>query len=207
MKDAWIERWNQTYSAKEYVYGKEPNAYLKLQLDKLDAGTILFPAEGEGRNAVYAAKQNWQVSAFDISSEGREKALQLAKENYVEIDYRIGGVSEVDFKPEQFDAIAIIFAPFPADTRMRSFKKLEQYLRKDGLFIFEVFSKTHLEYNSKNPNVGGPKSAEFLFSVDEMKEYFPDYKIIELVETEVELHEGLFHNGIGSVIRFVGQKI
>ena len=35
---------------------------------------------------------------------------------------------------------------------------------------------------------------------------FVNYEIVELVEKEIELAEGQFHNGQGSVIRFVGRK-
>ena len=45
-----------------------------------------------------------------------------------------------------------------------------------------------------------------LFSIDELKSDFVNYEIIELAEKEIELNEGLFHNGKGSVIRFVGRK-
>lgn len=207
MKNFWAKEWNKKYSSKEYVYGKEPNAYLKEQLNKLKAGAILFPAEGEGRNAVYAATQGWEVSAFDISNEGQQKALQLAKDNEVEINYQLGGFRDINYKPEQFDVIALIYAHFPANKRAGDFKQLERYLRKNGTFIFEVFSKNNLEYSLKNPKIGGPDNAELLYSIEDMKNYFPNYKIIELAETEIELHEGLFHNGKGSVIRFVGQKI
>lgn len=81
MKDIWTEKWNDRYSQNGFAYGEEPNIYLKEQLEKLSAGNILFPAEGEGRNAVFAAKREWKVSAFDISAEGKNKALQLAETN------------------------------------------------------------------------------------------------------------------------------
>jgi hypothetical protein len=55
--------------------------------------------------------------------------------------------------------------------------------------------------------VGGPKDIDSLFSIEEIKADFPNYTFLELVEQEIELHEGLYHNGRGSVIRFVGQKI
>lgn len=45
-----------------------------------------------------------------------------------------------------------------------------------------------------------------LFSIDEIKSDFNNYEILELSENEVELHEGLLHNGVGSVIQFVGKK-
>lgn len=56
MNNIWTERWNDRYSNEEFAYGKAPNNYLKEQIEKLNAGTILFPAEGEGRNAVFAAR-------------------------------------------------------------------------------------------------------------------------------------------------------
>ena len=45
-----------------------------------------------------------------------------------------------------------------------------------------------------------------LFSIDELKSDFANYEIIELAEKEIELQEGRFHNGTGSVIRFLGRK-
>jgi hypothetical protein len=79
-------------------------------------------------------------------------------------------------------------------------------LRKGGIVIFEAFSKRHIDYISKNGKVGGPKDIGMLFSIDEIKSDFDNYAIVELEEKEIELKEGLFHNGEGSVIRFVGQK-
>jgi len=36
---------------------------------------------------------------------------------------------------------------------------------------------------------------------------FQDFEIIQLEEVEIKLKEGLYHNGIGKVIRFIGKKI
>ena len=206
MNDTWTERWNDRYSNAAFAYGEEPNNFFKEQIEKLNAGTILFPAEGEGRNAVYAAKLGWKVAAFDISEEGKNKALKLAEANNVTIDYKVGELETLNYKPEQFDAIALIYAHFPAEIKSALHKMLETYLRKDGIIIFEAFSKKHLEYLAINDKVGGPKDIESLFSIKEIKADFPNYEIIQLEETEIELNEGLFHNGKGSVIRFVGKK-
>ena len=42
-----VEIWNERYSGSEYVYGENPNAYLKEQLATLSVGDILFVGEGE----------------------------------------------------------------------------------------------------------------------------------------------------------------
>lgn len=206
MSDAWTDRWNERFSRTEFVYGELPNDYFKEQLDKLPAGKILLPAEGEGRNAVYAARRGWIVSAFDISREGKNKALQLAKKNNVTLDYQVGELQTLTYTPGQFDVIALIFAHFPAAIKSGMHKKLNTFLRKGGIVIFEAFSKSHLAYNSNNEKVGGPKELAMLFSIEELQEDFPDYEIIELEEKVIELNEGPFHSGTGSVIRLVGRK-
>jgi 2-polyprenyl-3-methyl-5-hydroxy-6-metoxy-1,4-benzoquinol methylase len=200
------EKWNNRYGKKEFAYGEQPNNYLKEQLNKIPAGKILFPAEGEGRNAVYAAALGWKVFAFDLSIEGKKKAMQLAGKHQVEIDYEVGEFQSLTYPANQFDAIALIYAHFPADKKSSYHKTLTSFLRPGGIVIFEAFSKRHLDYNSKNENVGGPKVLGVLFSIAEIKSDFNDFEIIELVEQEIDLSEGLFHNGKGSVIRFVGQK-
>jgi 2-polyprenyl-3-methyl-5-hydroxy-6-metoxy-1,4-benzoquinol methylase len=204
--DNWTSRWDDRYSKEEFAYGEEPNNYLKEQLSKLTAGSILFPAEGEGRNAVYAAKMGWTVSAFDISNEGKSKAIKLAEKNNVTINYHVGELETLDFEPEQFDAIALIYAHFPANIKSLLHKTLDKYLKTNGTIIFEAFSKKHIDYVTANEKVGGPKDIDSLFSIDEIKSDFPNYEIIELLETEIELNEGLYHNGTGSVIRFTGRK-
>jgi SAM-dependent methyltransferase len=202
MKEFWDERYGQ----EGFAYGEKPNEYLMEQLQTLSAGTILFPADGEGRNSVFAAKLGWAVSAFDQSIEGKNKALQLAEKNQVTIDYQVGEFQTLNYKSGQFDAIALVYAHFSAETKSSYHKILDNYLRKGSIIIFEAFSKKHLEYNSVNESVGGPKDIGMLFSVDEIKADFANYEIIELKETEVELNEGIFHKGKGSVIRFVGRK-
>ena len=202
----WTQRWNDRYSSEEFAYGEDPNNYLKEQLEKLNPGAILFPAEGEGRNAIFAAKSGWKVSAFDISEEGKNKALKLAAANNVSIDYQVGELETLDFQEEQFDTIALIYAHFPAEIKSAIHKQLDKLLRKNGIVIFEAFSKKHLEYLAVNEKVGGPKDIESLFSIEEIQGDFSNYEIIILEEKEIELNEGLFHNGKGSVIRFVGKK-
>jgi len=206
LNDVWTARWNDRYSNDEFAYGEEPNNYLEEQLRKLNVGTILFPAEGEGRNAVFAAKLGWTVCAFDISVEGKNKAIRLAQKNNVTIDYQVGELETLNFETEQFDVIALIYAHFPANIKSVYHHAFDKLLKKGGIIIFEAFSKKHIEYIAANEKVGGPKDIESLFSTDEIKSDFVNYEIIELAEKEIELNEGIFHNGKGSVIRFVGRK-
>jgi 2-polyprenyl-3-methyl-5-hydroxy-6-metoxy-1,4-benzoquinol methylase len=200
MKQFWEDR----YGKEEFAYGEEPNQFLKEQLTSLEPGTILFPAEGEGRNAVFAAELGWNVYAFDLSSEGQRKANLLAQKKDVEIDYILDPISDLPYTTNQFDAMVLIYAHFPADVKSTFHKLLSSYVKPGGVVIFEAFSKNHLVLN--NEKAGGPKDINMLFSVEEIQSDFSDFEVRYLKEEEVELSEGLFHNGISSVVRFVGRK-
>jgi hypothetical protein len=124
----------------------------------------------------------------------------------VTINYQVGELQTLNYRVNQFDALALIYAHFPASIKSSYHKTLSNYLKKGGLVIFEAFSKKHLAYISKNEKVGGPKDIDMLFSIDELESDFENFEVIELVKREIELNEGRYHNGTGSVIRFVGRK-
>ena len=206
MKDVWLNIWEVRYGQDEYAFGIEPNEYVKKQLLKIEPGSILLPAEGEGRNAVFAAEMGWTASAFAISANGRNIALKLAQESNITINYRIGALPVLDYTKAQFDVIALIYAHLPVSIGFNYHQLLGGYVRKGGHIIFESFSKNHLEYRARNEKVGGPKHLDSLMSIEEIKSDFQQYDIIELVEDVIDLQEGIYHNGQGSVIRFVGRK-
>lgn len=200
------EFWNERYSAKEYAYGEMPNEYFAEKLSELDCGRILLPADGEGRNGVFAAKLGWDVTSFDISESGKEKAEKLAQKNNVHIEYDIADVESIKYEEESFDVIALIYAHFHKDKRKIYHQGLDKLLKPGGYIIMEAFSKNHIHYNRLNEQVGGPKDEKMLYDLTEIQQDFPNYTILDLKETELLLNEGAFHKGKGSVIRFLGRK-
>ena len=59
-------RWDTRFRAPDYIFGKEPNAFLKAQTHRLRAGgTALSVADGEGRNGVWLAQQGFDVLTID----------------------------------------------------------------------------------------------------------------------------------------------
>lgn len=200
------EFWNERYSADDYVYGETPNRYLAQKLVNLGPGKILFPADGEGRNSVYAATLGWHAYAFDQSAEGKRKAELLASKKNVDIHYTVAQMPAVDYQPESFDAMALIFAHFPGTGKLTYLKQLATYLKPGGTVIFEAYSKNHLKFKAANPTVGGPADEAMLYSARELEECFAGYETVELQESEVEIWEGKLHGGMSSVVRFVGRK-
>ena len=199
--------WDTRFKQDEYVYGTLPNAFFKETIEKYKPkGKLLLPAEGEGRNAVYAAKQGLEVYAFDTSIEGKNKALKLAKQNNVSINYEVGDFFNLKLLNEKFDVAALIFAHFATDIVSDYHKKISDLLKPNGLLILEGFSKNHIEFQKVNPNAGGPKNIDMLFSKETIARDFSNFEILKLEEVEVELAEGKFHSGDARLIEFIGRK-
>lgn len=203
MKPMWEDR----YSNEEYAYGEDANLYFKTQLQQLEVGKILFPAEGEGRNAVHAAAMGWETYAFDQSVEGCKKALALAHKNKVTIDYIVGEIEKLSYPENSFDVIVLIYAHFPSQVRKQYHQIISRYLKSGGTLILEGFSKHNLKLSQDQEASNGPKDLKMLFSTEEISSDFENFEILELKEELITLDEGPYHQGKASVIRFVGKKL
>lgn len=201
------EFWNDRYSEEGFAYGAEPNKFFKEALATLQPpGKLLLPAEGEGRNAVFAAQLGWQVTAFDFSSAGQKKALELAGKKGIQLTYLVAGVEEVNFPNEYFDSMALIYAHFNGEARAAYHKKLLATLKKGGIIIFEAYAKEQLNCQVKYGS-GGPKEEAMLFSLEEVKTEFDGVLFETLEQLEINVREGKYHNGPSAVIRFSGSKL
>ena len=209
------EFWNQRYSESGYAYGSEPNEFFKEALlshrDQLlpNHSKLLMPAEGEGRNAVYAAGLGFEVTAFDVSEQARVKAMQLATEKSIppsSLSYHIGDCLSLDERNESFDAVGLIYAHFPPTLKAQYYPQILSLLKPGGWVFLEGFSINNLPYREANPKVGGPADPALLFSKDGVADDFKGFEIHHLEEEEVSLNEGRYHVGTAMVIRLIAQK-
>ncbi|MDH5607835.1 MAG: class I SAM-dependent methyltransferase [Cyclobacteriaceae bacterium] len=195
------EFWNERYKSDEYAYGEEPNEFFRRILDTLPPGKILLPQEGEGRNAVYAARKGWECHAFDISVEGMRKAVNLARKYAVSIHYTLGGYADFQYEDASMDVVAFIFAHVTPEVRESYYHKILKTLKPGGRVILEGFHKDQLGRTS-----GGPQSLELLYSKEELK---ADFRILHdksIHRSDRVLDEGPYHQGEAALIQMTGIK-
>lgn len=195
------EFWNERYSVEEYVYGRNANTFFREQLQHLEPGKLLLPGEGEGRNAVYAATQGWEVHAFDVSEAGQAKAFRLAAEMGVTIQYTLAPYLEYDNQGAQFDAIGLFFTHQPSGMRKVFHHRLLEMLAPGGTLIMEMFHKDQVRRDT-----GGPGNVDFLVTEQEVRSDFANLDVQVLNERIRSLDEGPFHQGDAVVVQFVGKK-
>ena len=195
------EFWDQRYAIDEFVYGKEPNVFFKEWVDRLPAGSLYLPGEGEGRNAVYAAEKGWDVHAFDQSENARKKAIRLAAERGVELHYLAGQIDDVLTTSEKYDLIALVYFHLLPDERKAYFKKLKNMLKPGGYILIEAFSKQQIAYET-----GGPRNIDMLYDLNDILQDMDGLEQIVAFSDEHHLNEGAFHQGKAHVIRYVGKN-
>lgn len=204
--DGMKEFWDNRYGEPIYAYGESPNAFFQQQLEALQPGTILLPADGEGRNGVYAARMGWEVSCNDLSLSGERKARRLAADYKVSLHFRVGDFLTLDYGNERFNAVAFIFAHFPSVVRSAIHKKAIELLAPGGVILLEAFTPDHLKFSAVNPKAGGPQDPAMLYTAEILREDFATLDIEVLEEIETELNEGLYHCGRSAVVRMVARK-
>ncbi len=201
------EMWNNRYAEVEYAYGKAANKFIHQNIDKIPPqSNILFAAEGEGRNAVYAATKGHKVWAIDFSEEAKKKATQLADSFGVKIEYQVGNLVDNHYAENSFDALVLVFAHFPPQFRQLIHRKLQTYLKSGGILLMESFSKNHLKVSKKNKRSSGPQNMDLLYNTDQLSKDFNKIEFSLMAEEKEILDEGIYHQGLASIIRSIGIK-
>lgn len=195
-------KWEERFSTDEFVYGIEPNEFFKLEIGKLNPGKLLLPGEGEGRNAVYAAKCGWNVDAFDWSEKAKKKALQFAASQNININYSVVDIAHLPVETAIYDAAALIFIHLDNNDWQQLIEKIIASLKPGGRLILELFEKEQVKRNS-----GGPKETDLLYSLEQAVNDFVSLDFEYLSKEVTMLNEWKLHQGEAAVVRFVGVKV
>lgn len=195
--------WNQRFAGDDFIFGIEPNDYLRAHAARLARGSqVLCVADGEGRNSVWLARQGLQVQAFDIAEVGVAKARRLAAEAGVHVDYRVADCDGWAWPEQAYDAVVAIFVQF-ADPPMRErlFANMVRSLRRGGLLVLQGYTPRQLEYRT-----GGPPILSHLYTEEMLRKAFAALEIVELRAYEADLAEGTQHSGRSALIGLVARK-
>lgn len=193
--------WDERYSSEEYAYGKTPNGFLEENYKAIPKGKILSLAEGEGRNAVFLAKQGYSLTAVDGSRVGLSKAKKLAEENGVEIELIHADLADFEIGENQWDGIISIFCPLPSTIRKELYKKVVVGLKTNGVFFLEAYTPNQIKYGT-----GGGNQVDTMQSKESLMVELNGLKFTHLVERERNILEGVYHTGIGAVVQLIAMK-
>ena len=198
-----MSSWDERYQQKEFLFGKEPNAFLARQDSRLAPGLrALAVADGEGRNGVWMAQNGLDVLSIDSSAVAQRKAAQLAAERGVVLDLQLCDLAEWEWPQSEFDVVAAIFIQFAGPKLRQSlFQAMKMALRPGGLLLLQGYRPEQIAYGT-----GGPSAVENLYTEDLLRTEFADFDILELASHDSKIEEGDGHRGPSALIDLVARR-
>lgn len=194
--------WNERYSTRGMVWGREPNRFVADFAAALEPCRVLDLGCGQGRNAVWLAGRGHRVTGVDLSETGIATARALAEEAGAEADFLVADATgEWAPPPGSFDLVLLSYLQLPPQGRRTAHTKAARALAPGGLVFLIAHHSDNIEHG-----VGGPPYPEVLFHEALLASDFADLEILrnEKVFRPVEGEDGAVRDAHD--VLFTGRK-
>jgi len=198
-----LETWNARFAREGFLFGEEPNAFLRTQAHRLQpGGSVLCVADGEGRNSVWLAEHGFRVTAFDFAPNAVAKAKRLAQRRSASVSHEVGDAYTWPWTTRRYDGLVAVFIQFlPPDVRDSVFAGMKSAVAPGGLFLLEGYRPEQVDYRT-----GGPPRREHMYTRDWLQRTFSDWEMLVLEDYDAVIQEGQAHSGLSALIDLVARK-
>ncbi len=190
--------WDERYRTGEFVYGTEPNDFLRDEVARIPKGRVLCLAEGEGRNAVFLAGLGYDVTGVDFSAEGLRKAERLARERGVALTLIEADLATFDLGVDRWTGIVSMWAHTPSVVRRRLHADVARALVPGGVFVLEAYRPEQIALGT-----GGPKNPDMLPTLAQLRDELAGLELVIARETDRDVREGAGHGGPSATVQVV----
>lgn len=187
--------WNEVYSSREEIpwdIGVPSEQLVKLiEKREIKPCSALDICCGTGTEAIYLAKNGFEVSAIDISKEAIKIAQNKAREAKVKVDFRVGNVLELPFQNDSFGFVSDrgCFHVFAPEYRKWFADEIHRVMKRGGIYLLRCFSE-------KEPGGWGPCR----ISKQEITDTFSNFEISSIEDVTLHGRKGS-HKGYKCLMR------
>ncbi|MEE1752867.1 class I SAM-dependent methyltransferase [Streptomyces sp. SP18CS02] len=103
--------WDTRYADRPQVWSGRPNGALVAEVSGLAPGRVLDVGCGEGADAVWLAREGWDVTALEVSGIALERAAEHARDAGVAVRWVHATLTAAELPPASFDLVS---AQYPA---------------------------------------------------------------------------------------------
>ncbi|MDH5373628.1 MAG: class I SAM-dependent methyltransferase [Acidimicrobiia bacterium] len=155
--------WDDRYRDREWLWTVDANRFVVQEVGGLTPGTALDLAAGEGRNAVWLAREGWTVTAVDFSAVALGRASDLAAREGVTITTVEADLRSYVPPVGVFDLVVLAYLHLPPDTFRDVLAGAANALAPGGTLVIVGHDLTNIEHG-----YGGPQSPEVLYTPEDL---------------------------------------
>ncbi|MGH7794513.1 MAG: class I SAM-dependent methyltransferase [Candidatus Binatia bacterium] len=161
-------RWDRQHAQSDGM--EAPSSFLREIVEsdvwKIAPGRALDVACGKGRNALYLASLEFEVTAIDISAVALEKGRKQAAERSLSIHWQQADLEQLQLPAAHYDLIVNI------NYLQRSLiANIKMALKTGGHVIFET-------YLIDQQAIGHPRNPDYLLAHNELLDHFRDFRVL-----------------------------
>jgi tellurite methyltransferase len=172
---------DNSYKNNNAFFGVKPSKLVLNILKYINKGKVLDLGMGYGKNSIFLAKNNFDVSGIDISKEGINSCIQTCKNLNVNVDSKVQDINAFEFKSKYDVILAMNVLQFlKIEDIKKIILKMKSNTNINELNVISVFTKEN----------GFEELFGYLFNKNELKEFYSDWEILEYEEfiSDIEVH-------------------
>jgi SAM-dependent methyltransferase len=154
--------WDERYAAAGMVWSTTPNQFVEAEVGPLPPGRALDLAAGEGRNAIWLAGRDWDVTAVDFSQVGLDKGRVLADRAGVTVQWMRADALAYSPGPV-FDLVVVAYLQLRPEERRVAIRQAFAALKVGGTLLVVAHDSANL-----TEGTGGPQDPAVLYTAEEV---------------------------------------
>lgn len=170
--------WEAHYGDRRDEATRPPSQFLLAHLADLPPGRAVDLACGDGRHAIWLARQGWKVTAIDYARANLERLTHIARQERLPIAALQADLTEIALPPQHFHvAVNIRYL------QRSLIDEIKSTLRRGGVIVFETFIRDQRQ-------LGHPRNPAFMLERGELAARFADFDILASEEGRFETESG-----------------
>ncbi len=190
--------WDERYGSEDRIWSGQPNAQLVQRVTSLRPGHALEVGAGEGADAIWLARQGWQVTAFDVSQVALDKAAAHAVQADVADHVRWLRVDLSTWigEPDTYDLVTALFMYLDQPAMTTLYRQLGAAVAPGGTLLLvghHPIDPRHGDHDFPDVRWTGEQAAAWLDA--------DDWESIDVDMVRREGHLGTMHDGIVQAVK------
>lgn len=161
--------WDRRYRERPSLWTAEPNRFLVEVAGTLRPGRALALACGEGRNALWLARNGWHVLGVDFSAVAIDRARASAAEMGLDAGFEVADLLEWSPMEQTYDLVTVLYLQLPLPDVATVVRRAAGAVAPGGTLLVVAHHRDNLDHGH-----GGPSTTEVLYTEDDVAGWVPD---------------------------------